>query len=378
MLRAGSGRRSVDRARHFRPWRHVCRAGSACACAQATLACGRAHGAVYRHEPCRWVVASACWRYACACQSSCACRADAGVARACRRLSARGPVSRGWLGAVCGQLDNRDGRGDFGVPLRRAVGGAAVADWRADLFGCDLSLDRADADGQQHRSLCGDLGWAACPMRAGARRLQPSRASGGERRACRRGDRRLDCLGAGARERRGDRRPLDTRRLLRPARTFPRRSRRLARASRGALYALTLGGGVSGAALSARTRLGAPARHEVRPAVLRRHTHRCCLPRLAEESGCQLRRSARCAPGWVQRRRGGADPQRPSLLARSVLQQALARVQGDRSHADRLSAGRADWAGSRLVHAAFCHVRDFARAAALHALLDVRGTVTDV
>ena len=51
---------------------------------------------------------------------------------------------------------------------------------------------------------------------------------------------------------------------------------------------------------------------------------------------------------------------------------ALARVQGDRSHADRLGAGRADWAGSRLVHAALRRAWNFACAVALHALLDVR------
>ncbi len=43
-----------------------------------------------------------------------------------------------------------------------------------------------------------------------------------------------------------------------------------------------------------------------------------------------------------------------ALPARSVLEQTLARVQGDRCRADRLGACRADWAGPRLVHVALC------------------------
>ena len=124
---------------------------------------------------------------------------------------------------------------------------------------------------------------------------------------------------AGDRERQPDRpqrrRSLDLARLLPPRRPLAARARRPRRPGRGAADRQPLGVGLPGAAVRARPRLAAAARHDPRRHLLRRRrplTDRR-LQLLAARQRDPLRRPPRRAARLLLGGRAAADPARPAL-----------------------------------------------------------------
>ena len=131
----------------------------------------------------------------------------------------------------------------------------------------------------------------------------PARRRSARRDRRRAGRARVPAVAAGrARRGRGARRPVDRGGVLRRPARVPRRRRAAGRARRGGVHAQPLGGRPPRHRRAAGARLGAPARREGQPALLRRPAAR---RRSATTAGCATRR---CAGSRCRTRRSTTRP----------------------------------------------------------------------
>ncbi len=213
---------------------------------------------------------------------------------------------------------------------------------------------------------------AAGAARAGAAAARPARRRPAPRARGRRRRARLPAVAAGrARDRRGARRPLDRGVVLRRRAGVPGRRGAARRAGGGRVHAQPLGGRAPRHDRPARARVGAPARREGQPGLLRRPAaDALALSPLAARRGRALGRAPGRAARLLGRGRGAAAARRHAVPAARARVRRLADLARDRRRPARLRrrARTARRAGG---------LRDRERRAdrgapALHALLALR------